>query len=99
MSEAVEQVSAVLDRMGAPRTLASRLVGVLGPDAAARLDADPWLLLRLPRVTLEQADFCARRHLGEGARPDDPRRMAPPTCCACPRLGDTPSWRRNGWPR
>ena len=76
MSEAVEQVSVVLDRMGAPRTLASRLVGVLGPDAAARLDADPWLLLRLPRVTLEQADFCARRHLGEGARPDDPRRMA-----------------------
>ena len=76
MSEAVEQVSAVLDRMGAPRALASRLAGALGPDAAARLEADPWLLLRLPQVTLEQADFCARRHLGEEARPDDPRRLA-----------------------
>ncbi|WP_150252518.1 helix-hairpin-helix domain-containing protein [Nocardiopsis deserti] len=75
MSEA-EQVSAVLDRMGAPGALAPRLLGVLGPGAAAALDANPWLLLRLPQVTAEQADFCARRHLGEGARPDDPRRLA-----------------------
>ncbi|WP_241480258.1 exonuclease V subunit alpha, partial [Nocardiopsis halotolerans] len=30
----------------------------------------------MPQVTVEQADFCARRHLGEGARPDDPRRLA-----------------------
>ncbi|MEU4282400.1 helix-hairpin-helix domain-containing protein [Nocardiopsis dassonvillei] len=75
MSEA-EQVSAVLDRMGAPGALAPRLLGVLGPGAAAALDANPWLLLRLPQVTPEQADFCARRHLGEGARPGDPRRLA-----------------------
>ncbi|WP_028649396.1 helix-hairpin-helix domain-containing protein [Nocardiopsis sp. CNT312] len=75
MSEAVEQVSAVLDRMGAPPSLAPRLVAALGPGAAAELDADPWLLLRLPRVSVEQADFCARRHLGPGARPDDPRRL------------------------
>jgi exodeoxyribonuclease V alpha subunit len=62
--------------MGAPGVLAPRLLGVLGPGAAAALDANPWLLLRLPQVTAEQADFCARRHLGEGARPDDPRRLA-----------------------
>ncbi|SIO86762.1 helix-hairpin-helix domain-containing protein [Nocardiopsis sp. JB363] len=76
MSEAVEKVSAVLDRMGAPRTLAPGLVSELGPRSAAALDADPWLLLRLPGVTREQADFCARKHLGEGTRPDDPRRLA-----------------------
>lgn len=76
MSEAVEKVSAVLDRMGAPSTLAPRLASVLGPQPAAALEADPWLLLRLPGVSLEQADYCARRHLGEAARPDDPRRLA-----------------------
>ncbi|GAB2502416.1 helix-hairpin-helix domain-containing protein [Nocardiopsis aegyptia] len=76
MSEAVEQVSAVLDRMGAPPALAPRLAAALGPGAAAELDANPWLLLRLPQVTVEQADFCARRHLGEGAGPGDPRRLS-----------------------
>lgn len=62
--------------MGAPPALAPRLLAVLGPGAATDLDANPWLLLRLPQVTPEQADFCARRHLGEQARPDDPRRLA-----------------------
>ncbi|MEE2037308.1 helix-hairpin-helix domain-containing protein [Nocardiopsis sp. CT-R113] len=76
MSEAVEQVNAVLDRMGAPGALAPRLLAALGPNAAADLDANPWLLLRLSQVTVEQADFCARRHLGGAARPDDPRRLA-----------------------
>ncbi|MFJ9557712.1 helix-hairpin-helix domain-containing protein [Nocardiopsis sp. NPDC101807] len=76
MSEAVEQVNAVLDRMGAPGALAPRLLAALGPGAAADLDANPWLLLRLPQVTVEQADFCARRRLGDSARPDDPRRLA-----------------------
>ncbi|MBR8742919.1 helix-hairpin-helix domain-containing protein [Nocardiopsis sp. MG754419] len=76
MSEVVEKVHAVLDRMGAPRTLAPRLVTELGAQPAAALDADPWLLLRLPGVTVEQADFCARKHLGDQARPDDPRRLA-----------------------
>ncbi|MDT0331996.1 helix-hairpin-helix domain-containing protein [Nocardiopsis lambiniae] len=76
MSEAVEQVSAVLDGMGAPRALAPRLLAALGPTAATDLTADPWLLLRLPQVTVEQTDFCARRALGERAHPDDPRRTA-----------------------
>ncbi|WP_047869906.1 helix-hairpin-helix domain-containing protein [Nocardiopsis sp. RV163] len=75
MSEA-EQVSAVLDRMGAPGALAPRLLSALGPGAAAALEANPWLLLRLPQVTPDQADFCARRHLGGDARPGDPRRLA-----------------------
>ncbi|WP_017574835.1 helix-hairpin-helix domain-containing protein [Nocardiopsis kunsanensis] len=74
MSEAAEQVRAVLDRMGAPPALAPSLLSVLGPHAASGLDADPWLLLRLPQVSVEQADYCARRHLGDRARPDDPRR-------------------------
>ena len=39
--------------MGAPGALAPRLLGVLGPGAAAALDANPWLLLRLPQVTAE----------------------------------------------
>ncbi|SHK47845.1 exodeoxyribonuclease V alpha subunit [Nocardiopsis flavescens] len=76
MSEAVEQVSAVLQGMEAPPALAPRLVAALGPGAAAGLAADPWLLLRLPQVTVEQADHCARRALGEGAHPEDPRRLA-----------------------
>lgn len=76
MTEAVEQVNAVLDRMGAPGALAPRALAALGPGAAADLDANPWLLLRLPRVTVEQADFCARKRLGATARPDDPRRLA-----------------------
>ncbi|MEU0491614.1 helix-hairpin-helix domain-containing protein [Nocardiopsis sp. NPDC006139] len=76
MSEAVEQVSAVLQGMQAPPSLAPRLVAALGPAAASELAADPWLLLRLPQVTAEQADYCARRALGEAARPDDPRRLA-----------------------
>ncbi|MFL1379512.1 helix-hairpin-helix domain-containing protein [Nocardiopsis protaetiae] len=76
MSEAVEQVSAVLQGMEAPPALAPRLLAALGPTAAADLAADPWLLLRLPQVTVEQADYCARRALGEAARPDDPRRLA-----------------------
>lgn len=75
MSEAVEKVLAVLDRMGAPHALAPRLVSVLGPQPAAELDANPWLLLRLPEVTIEQADYCARKHLAGAARPDDPRRL------------------------
>ncbi|MEV2277361.1 helix-hairpin-helix domain-containing protein [Nocardiopsis sp. NPDC049922] len=76
MSDAVEQVSAVLDRMGAPHALAPRLAAELGPGAAAELETNPWLLLRLPAVTVEQADYCARRHLGDAARPDDPRRLS-----------------------
>lgn len=76
MSEAVERVSAVLGKMGAPPTLAPHLVTALGPHAADTLADDPWSLLGLPHITVEQADHCARTYLGEAARPDDPRRLA-----------------------
>ncbi|WP_306470650.1 helix-hairpin-helix domain-containing protein, partial [Actinomadura litoris] len=59
---------------GAPAPLAARAAARLGPGAAAALRADPWRLLRVPGVAPAQADHFARRLLGEGARPDDPRR-------------------------
>ncbi|GAA2006713.1 helix-hairpin-helix domain-containing protein [Nocardiopsis rhodophaea] len=70
-----ERTRAVLARMGAPEALAEPLVAALGPGAPTELTADPWRLLELPHVTLEQADYCARRALGDAtASPDDPRR-------------------------
>ncbi|MDA2811330.1 hypothetical protein O4J56_11865 [Nocardiopsis sp. RSe5-2] len=74
MSDAPERTAAVLAGMGAPESLAGPLVGALGPGAAEELAADPWRLLALPAVTPDQADFCARRALGDAAAPDDPRR-------------------------
>lgn len=69
-----ERLRAVLDRMGAPHDLAAPLLERLGPTAADQLVTDPWRLLRLPRVTVEQADHAARGLLGGEASPDDPRR-------------------------
>ncbi|WP_246334832.1 AAA family ATPase [Spinactinospora alkalitolerans] len=60
--------------MGASAHLAEGLVGALGPGAAEQLGDDPWRLLVLPGVTPEQADYCARRLLGDAASADDPRR-------------------------
>ncbi|MBX9387808.1 helix-hairpin-helix domain-containing protein [Streptomonospora nanhaiensis] len=71
---AVERTGEVLQRMGAPGSLAAPLVAALGPGAAGELAADPWRLLALGSVIPEQADFCARRALGADASPDDPRR-------------------------
>ncbi|TDC63440.1 conjugal transfer protein TraA [Actinomadura sp. GC306] len=59
---------------GVPEPLTARAATRLGPDAAARLRADPWRLLRVPGVRLRQADHFARAVLGPEARPDDPRR-------------------------
>ncbi|MUL43406.1 AAA family ATPase [Streptomonospora sp. PA3] len=72
--DAADRARAALERMGAPAALAEPLVAALGPDAGAEVSADPWRLLALGGVTLEQADFCARRALGDDASPDDPRR-------------------------
>ncbi|WP_017537237.1 helix-hairpin-helix domain-containing protein [Nocardiopsis halophila] len=74
MSDAPERTRAVLAGMGAPESLAEPLVAALGPGAAEELAEDPWRLLALPAVTPDQADFCARRALGDAASPDDPRR-------------------------
>ncbi|WP_017555477.1 helix-hairpin-helix domain-containing protein [Nocardiopsis baichengensis] len=74
MSDAPERTRAVLAGMGAPESLAEPLVAALGPGAAEELAEDPWRLLALPAVTPDQADYCARRALGDAASPDDPRR-------------------------
>ncbi|MGP4028617.1 helix-hairpin-helix domain-containing protein [Actinomadura sp. 3N407] len=59
---------------GVPAPLASRAAARLGPDAAARLRADPWRLLSVPGVRPRQADHFARAVLGRDAAPGDTRR-------------------------
>ncbi|MGR6997443.1 AAA family ATPase [Yinghuangia aomiensis] len=72
--EAVEAVSAVLARGGAPGRFAGSLVRALGADAADVLGQDPWALLSVPELTPAQADLFARGLLGQEPDPDDPRR-------------------------
>ncbi|MFI6519700.1 helix-hairpin-helix domain-containing protein [Spirillospora sp. NPDC050679] len=67
-------LAALFAETGVPASLTARTAARLGAGAAARLRADPWLLLRVPGLRPEQADHFARRLLGEAARPDDPRR-------------------------
>lgn len=57
-----------------PLRLAPAMVVRLGTGAAVELRDNPWLLLRVPGVRPEQADFFARRVLGADAAPHDPRR-------------------------
>lgn len=57
-----------------PARYAAPAVGYLGKSAAIRLRQDPWLLLALPQIRPDQADWFARRLLGEQAHPQDPRR-------------------------
>ncbi|MFC9974407.1 helix-hairpin-helix domain-containing protein [Spirillospora sp. NPDC127200] len=67
-------LAALFAETGVPASLTARTAARLGAGAAARLRADPWLLLRVPGLRPEQADHFARRLLGDAARPDDPRR-------------------------
>jgi exodeoxyribonuclease V alpha subunit len=57
-----------------PARYAAAAVGYLGKSAAVRLREDPWLLLSLPQIQPDQADWFARRLLGDQAHPQDPRR-------------------------
>jgi exodeoxyribonuclease V alpha subunit len=57
-----------------PARYAAPAVGYLGKSAAIRLREDPWLLLSLPQIRPGQADWFARRLLGDRAHPQDPRR-------------------------
>ena len=57
-----------------PARFAGPAVGYLGKSAAIRLRDDPWLLLSLPQIRPDQADWFARRLLAEQAHPQDPRR-------------------------
>ncbi|MCP9947854.1 conjugal transfer protein TraA [Actinomadura madurae] len=74
--EGLRALTALFAETGVPAALAAPAVTRLGPDAAGRLRADPWRLLRVPGVQPRQADHFARALLGEDARPDDPRRGA-----------------------
>ncbi|MFL6115981.1 MAG: helix-hairpin-helix domain-containing protein [Catenulispora sp.] len=64
----------LLAAAGAPADLAPRVAATLGPEAAARLAADPWLILSVPGVRPEAADGFARSVLDGGVGPEDPRR-------------------------
>ncbi|WP_433338396.1 helix-hairpin-helix domain-containing protein [Spirillospora sp. CA-294931] len=67
-------LASLLTENGVPESFVARAAARLGPDAAGRLRADPWLLLAVPGVAPHAADHFARRVLGDQARPDDPRR-------------------------
>jgi exodeoxyribonuclease V alpha subunit len=57
-----------------PAKFAGQAVGYLGKSASVRLREDPWLLLTLPQIRPDQADWFARKLLGGQADPQDPRR-------------------------
>ncbi|MFI0896577.1 helix-hairpin-helix domain-containing protein [Streptomyces sp. NPDC020983] len=71
---AVEAAAEVLVEGGAPAELAGGVVRVLGERAAQELRDDPWLLLGLGGVRVEQADGFARALLGAACGPGDERR-------------------------
>jgi hypothetical protein len=72
--EPVEAARQVLGRGGAPEALAEPAVERLGERAGELLAEDPWLVLSLPAVRVDQADGFARALLGASCRPDDERR-------------------------
>jgi exodeoxyribonuclease V alpha subunit len=57
-----------------PARFAGPAVSYLGRSASIRLREDPWLLLLLPQIQPNQADWFARQLLGDRAHPQDPRR-------------------------
>ncbi|MEU8120798.1 helix-hairpin-helix domain-containing protein [Spirillospora sp. NPDC049024] len=72
--EGLRALAELFAETGVPAALAARAAARLGPGAAGRLRDDPWRLLSVPGVRPGQADHFARAVLGDGARPDDPRR-------------------------
>ncbi|GLZ16006.1 hypothetical protein Acsp04_62410 [Actinomadura sp. NBRC 104425] len=74
MTDSAPDLAQLFEATGVPAALVPRAAARLGADAAGRLRADPWQLLRVPGVLPRQADHFARRLLGDQARPDDPRR-------------------------
>ncbi|MFE9421453.1 ATP-binding domain-containing protein [Kitasatospora sp. NPDC006697] len=77
-ADALRATVQLLTHGGAPAAAAAELaqaaLGVLGEDAPAVLQEDPWALLGLPGVRPEQADGFAQALLGPAAGPGDPRR-------------------------
>jgi exodeoxyribonuclease V alpha subunit len=70
----LEETARLLTACQVPAHLAGTAVAVLGATADQQLREDPWRLLLLPQIRPDQADWFARRVLGDGAGPQDPRR-------------------------
>ena len=70
----IHETARLLAACQVPERLAGPAVAVLGPGADQQLREDPWRLLLLPQIRPDQADWFARRMLGTGAAPQDPRR-------------------------
>ena len=76
-SERIARTATVREALaagGAPESLADAVVAALGERAAQALREDPWQLLTVPGVRVEQADGFARAVLGPDCGPDDERR-------------------------
>jgi exodeoxyribonuclease V alpha subunit len=70
----LQETARLLAACQVPERLAGPAVAVLGAGADQQLREDPWRLLLLPHIRPDQADWFARRMLGTGAAPQDPRR-------------------------
>ena len=70
----LQETAQLLAACQVPERLAGPAVAVLGASAGQQLREDPWRLLLLPQIRPDQADWFARRMLGTGAAPQDPRR-------------------------
>jgi len=70
----LQETARLLASCQVPERLAGPAVAVLGAGADQQLREDPWRLLMLAQIRPDQADWFARRMLGTGAAPQDPRR-------------------------
>jgi hypothetical protein len=73
--DAVAAARAVLAAGGAPETLAEAAVEALGERAGEMLREDPWHVLSVGGVRVDQADGFAKALLGEAIGPQDERRV------------------------
>jgi exodeoxyribonuclease V alpha subunit len=69
-----QQAAELLTACQVPARFAGPAVARLGRSAAQQLRADPWLLLLVPQIRPDQADWFARQLLGSEASPQDERR-------------------------
>jgi hypothetical protein len=73
--DAVAAARTVLAAGGAPESLAEAAVAALGERAGEALREDPWQVLALTGVRVDQADGFAKTLLGGEGGPDDERRV------------------------
>ncbi|MDX2816271.1 helix-hairpin-helix domain-containing protein [Streptomyces sp. PA03-5A] len=73
--DAVAAARTVLAAGGAPESLAEAAVAALGERAGETLREDPWQVLALAGVRVDQADGFAKALLGGEGGPDDGRRV------------------------